>query len=469
LYSKPTICSLTVRSCDYWISELAQINLCLLDYFTSVVYLHIANRIAEHSFNDELLDVLATTVDQLVGRRRYCHQLSSELSLNQAVILMKVVRNDSCSTVQQIEIELSKAYLHKALRCKDSDSDSIYCLANVYLAVLYYTTGQYQTAIDHCALVMRSQNHSQCSSRVVQGELLPKIVDDIDNVLGLSVFYQYIQTAALKQHHTQYVVVFTTELFAHYLYFRCMSTMKGQQFIQMLSTDEVHRHSKYIIDMDQLLIADVLLLQTAEKLFELECHCNPLSDQCDKSPISATEVNSSKLQKLLQQSAVEHLTAYRQLQAHEFSSIATIVTTDFEALYDYKRGDYRRCFYLSTQNLRTLLNAEPMYVTRVSAFPQFIQLIDDDIASLIALTLIVSPTCRHNSYNVGINQATLSLYLMTQCQLKLRHPVASLAQTLDYIEVAQKRCPPVNWTLDRIIMKLTARKIIIYLSTIMQY
>jgi len=60
---------------------------------------------------------------------------------------MKDVANNPGSTVQQIEFELSKAYLHRALRCKDSDSDSIYCLANVYLAVLYYTTQQYHTAI----------------------------------------------------------------------------------------------------------------------------------------------------------------------------------------------------------------------------------------------------------------------------------------------------------------------------------
>jgi len=58
-----------------------------------------------------------------------------------------------------IETELFKAYLHRALRCKDSDSDSIYCLTNVYLAVLYYTRGQYQTVIDQCTLVMRSQDH----------------------------------------------------------------------------------------------------------------------------------------------------------------------------------------------------------------------------------------------------------------------------------------------------------------------
>ena len=93
------------------------------------------------------MDVLATLVGQFVGKRRYCHQLSSEQSLNQAVILMKDVANNPGSTVQQIEFELSKAYVNRALRCKDSDSDSIYCLANVYLAVLYYTTGQYLSLI----------------------------------------------------------------------------------------------------------------------------------------------------------------------------------------------------------------------------------------------------------------------------------------------------------------------------------
>ena len=35
---------------------------------------------------------------------------------------------------------------------------------------------------------MRSQDHSRCSSHVVQGELLPKINDNIDIVLGLAVY-----------------------------------------------------------------------------------------------------------------------------------------------------------------------------------------------------------------------------------------------------------------------------------------
>jgi len=100
----------------------------------------------------------------------------------------------------------------------------------------------------------------------------------------------------------------------------------------------------------------------------------------------------------------------------------------------------------------------------VSTFPEFIQLLDDDIVSLIALTLIVDPNGRRHSANVFISQVTLSLYLMTQCQLKLRHSVTSLAQTLDCIEVAQRR-RRIRRTLDHLVLKLIERKLVTYMTT----
>jgi len=150
-------------------------------------------------------------------------------------------------------------------------------------------------------------------------------------------------------------------------------------------------------------------------------------------------------------------------------TVVTIVTTDFEALYAYKRGDYQRCLRLTTQNFGTLLYALNMH--SVSTFPEFIQLLDVDIVSLTALTLIVNPDCRNfrkdRIYSASIiTQLTLLLYLMTQCQLKLRHSVTSLAQTLDYIEVAQRGCP-VRKTFDRLTLKLAERKIMIHLNSIM--
>jgi len=177
--------------------------------------------------------------------------------------------------------------------------------------------------------------------------------------------------------------------------------------------------------------------------------------------LNATDLNTSELVELLQRSAIEHLTTYRQLEARDFGSVATIVTTDFEALYAYKHGDYQRCLQLSTQNVRTLLYADDM--PDVLTFPEFIQLLDDDIVSLTALTLIVNPECREWDGNVIISQLTLSLYLMTQCQLKLRHSVTSLSQTLDYIHVALRR-HPLDMTLNLLTLALIKRKVLSYVK-----
>jgi len=203
-----------------------------------------------------------------------------------------------------------------------------------------------------------------------------------------------------------------------------------------------------------------------KSLRELKCHYQPLSEQRQYLAINATERDTSELVELLQQSAVERLTTFRQLEAQRFGSVATFITSDFEALYAYKRGDYRRCLHLSTQNVRTLLNSV-VCISYVFTFPAFIQLMDDDIVALTALTVIVNPQCIQRSHNICINQLTLSLYLMTQCQLKLHHSVTSLAPTLIYIEVAQ-RITPDDHTLDHLTLKLTERKVKIYQSNNMQ-
>jgi len=175
-----------------------------------------------------------------------------------------------------------------------------------------------------------------------------------------------------------------------------------------------------------------------------------------------SELNTSDLTELLQQSAVEHLTAFRQLEAREFATVATIVTTDNEAMYAYKRGDYQRCLQLSTRNVHTLLDGN--FWISVPILPEFIQLLDDDIVSLTALTLIVYPECTDYLPGCSITQLTLSLYLMTQCQLNLCHSVTSLTQTLHYIRNAH-RVHDIGSTLDHLTLKLMARCILRYLRS----
>jgi len=433
-----------------------------LVYFTAVAFLHVAWKLSTHGLNDELMDILTTLLGQTVdGRHRHSRNLTSLLSLSQSAKTMKVVANKSRSTMSLIETELSKAYLHRALRCKDRDSDSIYCLANVYLAVLYYTTGHYHTAIDHCTLVVRSRDHSQCRCHVVHGELLPKVDDNIDNVLGLAVFYQHVRTIALNQQcSTQHGNILTTKLFAYYL-----SLTVSLNFSHTLSSDEVKKYTISVSDSEQLFIGDVLLFVSSLSQFsQQKCDYKSLCLQSSRQIVNPSKNSTSDLVELLEKSAVEHCTSFRHIEARDIGSVATvIVTTDFEALYAYKCGDYQRCLQLSTQNLCTLWYAVRM--SDIPTFPEFIQLLDDDIVSLTALTLIVNPKCRRRRFSTCITQLTLSLYLMTQCQLKLHHSVTSLARTLDYIEDAQKILP-YNACMDQLTLKLTKRKVVAYISAL---
>jgi len=144
--------------------------------------------------------------------------------------------------------------------------------------------------------------------------------------------------------------------------------------------------------------------------------------------------------------------------------VCTIVTTDFEALYAYKRGDYQPCLQLSTQNVHTLLSARYVSLCCIPLLPEFIHLLDDDIVSLTALMLMVNTQCRDNPGYTCITELTLSLYLMTQCQLKLHHSVTSLAQTLDYTKVAQRR-HSADFTLNQLTLKLIERKVVAHLTT----
>jgi len=70
-------------------------------------------------------------------------------------------------------------------------------------------------------------------------------------------------------------------------------------------------------------------------------------------------------------------------------------------------------------------------------YPSFIQLLDDDIVSLIGLRVLANPS-HHNEY-VFLTSLNLSLYLTAQCQIKLRHSPTSLQTTLHYVQLARAR------------------------------
>jgi len=101
---------------------------------------------------------------------------------------------------------------------------------------------------------------------------LSLIDDDIDNVLGLAVFYQHVRTAALndRQYPTQNATVFTTNFFACYLCIQHLFVIKCDQFRQALSTDEYKRYGICVSNTQQLFIGDVLLFLSASRVLQCD-------------------------------------------------------------------------------------------------------------------------------------------------------------------------------------------------------
>jgi len=463
--------SLTLRSCLCWSDHLAKTHQVVQLYFTAVVFLHVARKTTQSSLADEMLDALAAMrIGLQLNDVRRCLNArhSSELSLSQAAMLMKVVANNSRSTVQLIEIELAKAYLHRALRCKDSDSNSIHCLANVYLAVMYYTTGQYQTATDHCTLVTRSLDHCQCSSHVVQGELLPTIDAEVNNTLGLAVFYQYIRAAALNEEQEgRHVSVFTTELFAYYLLVKFLSVTECDQLSQTSPSEEIRRYRNCLCNSPEVFVTDVLLFNFANRTKYPSNDRLMTADRGETKSLILRQLNASKLVELLQQSAVEHLTTCRELQTSNFDSFYTVDIPAFAALYAYKRGQYQRCLQLLFEhNMRQLVTDIDDNVSEsISLFPELIQLMDDDIASLIGLMTLAKRPHKTDSPPFLVSWISLWLHLMTQCHIKLRHPATSLITSLDYVRKACgeiREQPVYAYSGDLLVLKFVEQKILKY-------
>jgi len=186
------------------------------------------------------------------------------------------------------------------------------------------------------------------------------------------------------------------------------------------------------------------------------------SDRGETESIINNYMDTSKLVDLLQWSAVEHLTTCRELEARN-------VDTDMKAVYAYKCGQYQHCLQLSICNVRTLTAVEDQWSLGrpVIIHPLLIQLLDDDIVSLIGLTWLVMRSPKRRDAVVTVHPLSLSLYLTAQCQIKLRHSPTSLATTLDYVQLARARVKNKrDRAIDQLLLKFVEQKILRYISAV---
>ena len=91
--------------------------------------------------------------------------------------------------------EMSKAYLHHSFVY---GQESTHCVVHVLLAALYYKSGHYQTAIDHCKHALNQCDREQSGSRCIGAEYLPQIDESVDAVFGLVLLYKHVLQQAVN-------------------------------------------------------------------------------------------------------------------------------------------------------------------------------------------------------------------------------------------------------------------------------
>ena len=136
------------------------------------------------------------------------------------------------------------------------------------------------------------------------------------------------------------------------------------------------------------------------------------------------------------QSSVEYLNAFRRVMSCDYTSVCDIVPSDYEAMYAYKCGLYEQCFRLNQDSVDVLLynGSRRFTFSWVVEQSELLMLMDDDCLSLIGLWRLCSVIDK-NTFNIeGVSQLTLSMYLLVQSKLRLRHLMTSLIDILRLIQ-----------------------------------
>jgi len=402
------------------------------------------------------------------------------LSSRKAAFWMRIVAENHPKNRDVIYIDLAKKYLERAMRCSDCDGDSSYGLTNVYMAVLCYITGQYQKATDYCTLATRSQTYLSNSSRVLDGEILPKVDDNIDTVLGLVVFYRYVQTATMKhRQYKQHVSVFTTKLFAHYLNIRhllvakCCLAPKTQvqqalQEVKFLLCKELEVYFNRILSAPSLYVTDCMLLK---------CSISSTFEQLSSiADINLDSCNRRQLVEMMALMPIQQMLKYRQSmlpQDIDPQFVTVIKTKDFTALRLYRCKLYERCAQLCQRAVYEKINRQVRLVERLCfSYREFVQSMDEDIASLIGMTVLVDKIGIQSKLKrkelVNISELTMSVYLLTQCQIKIfssqsKPDISALANVLDLVSEAEKLISSTE-ILDHLMLKLAERLSVMYVT-----
>jgi len=429
------------RRCDNtltqtYMKELQRLDECLRDYFVAVTSLHVAYNISIHSLTEDLLEVLWTLFNpcnSCVGKKDTTESTSGGLLSICKAIKLSSLNNVSSSALRMMYNEMSKAYLHYSFA---SGQECTYCVVHVLLAALYYKSGHYQAATDHCKQVLNQTTYKQYGVRSIGAEYLPQIDENVDAMLGLILFYGYVQKKVVNcdaqlQTNNTVLSAFTTELLACYILSKCSNLVDAEWNAMTLS----HRH---LFHINQLLLSDVLLFKTTETQLNKCTRTPDVEVRTHNAGNSASSsMDTGLLVSTLELVALEKLIRVRQMMICEPHFEQLPIINEFEALYAYKCGLYERCLELCQSYLNMSIHPDFLKLQLFPVLaPEMLTLLDGELVSLFGVMRLIDPgvlfVSSHAQYWL-ISVHTLSLYLMVQCQKKLSVDMHDTLQLIRFV------------------------------------
>jgi len=431
------------------------------DYFVALTSLRAAYTISIHSVTEDLLEILWTLFGPItaeVGK----YESGGLLPIRKAIKLARLHNVDSNNALQMLYQEISKTYLHQSLAYGHV---STHCLVHVLLATLYYKSGHFQSAANHCKQVLNQSLRSHHRPQSIGAEYLPQIDDNVDSVFGLVILYRYVQGSGLNGSVYPEEInkpSLTTLLLAHYVHSQCQTAANRK-------CNQMTKYRQHLSKTQHLLLCDVLLFkECTEQCTEIPAVNTGTADSDHESSSS----DPSLLVTTLELVALEKLITFRQVIVRELHSEQFPILNEFEALYSYKCGLFEECLEMCRNHVNMLLRAGCSRNQRyVTALPQAVSLLDGDLVSLFGIIGILYPVLFlfliQFPDSGELSVLTLSLYLMVQCQKKLNED--SFDDTLQLIRFVHDKMYPADdneYLLDRLILKLTYRSLKLYIDDV---
>jgi hypothetical protein len=368
--------SLDIRTVEKWNEELRDIDRRLQPVFIAMFCLRqIATNyvVSEQSIN--LMSAVLTNFDNIL--------ITTEPENTNRRLLLKATRLTQMSiktddrTKSSILFILSYACLRRITYDSDCDCDVTHCLVNIHMAILYYISGHYHSAMRRCKLAIHE------GAQVLVSFCSTNINDDIDIVLGLITLYQYIrQNASHQPSVPSYSHTMTVQLFAHYLLI--VSHSASTNYCKDKLTNVLMKQYKLcLLNTPKTYSADFLFFYVLIKKWSL------IDKNKIKTKSLSLKLNVAELRRLLLLLSVEQLTLFHQVSSRDYKSVCRIVTSTIEAMYAYRCDQYEQCLLMSQQNVTSLWHQKWHFT--LPTFGCMTPIMSDGVVSLNAIYILSDP------------------------------------------------------------------------------